>query len=105
MSGCDSKLINELMDSLSNNGEYEVSQALIEEIQKCFDAGCCDEESVAATIKSNFDENHYLLDTHTAVAVKVYEEYVKANNILTNRSKGKIINGSTTLENRQSIRS
>ena len=33
------------------------------------------------------------------------EEYVKANNILTNRSKGKIINGSTTLENRQSIRS
>ena len=33
------------------------------------------------------------------------EEYVKANNILTNRSKGKIINGSTTLENRQSSRS
>ena len=33
------------------------------------------------------------------------EEYVKASNILTNRSKGKIINGSTTLENRQSIRS
>ena len=77
MSGCDSKLINELMDSLARNGEYEVSQALIEEIQKCFDAGCCDEDSVAATIKSNFDENHYLLDTHTAVAVKVYEDYVK----------------------------
>ena len=33
------------------------------------------------------------------------EEYVKANNILTNRSKGKIINGSTTFENRQSSRS
>lgn len=33
------------------------------------------------------------------------EEYEKANNILTNRSKGKIINGSTTLENRQSSRS
>lgn len=33
------------------------------------------------------------------------EEYVKANNILSKRSKGKIINGSTTLENRQSSRS
>ena len=33
------------------------------------------------------------------------EEYVKANNILTNRSKGNFINGSTTLENRKSIRS
>lgn len=33
------------------------------------------------------------------------EEYVKANNILNNRNKGKIINGSTTLENRQSSRS
>lgn len=33
------------------------------------------------------------------------EEYDKANNILNKRSKGKIINGSTTLENRQSSRS
>ena len=77
MSGCDSELIKELMLSLAENGEYEVSDALISEIQKCFDAGCCDEGSVAATIKAEFDENHYLLDTHTAVAVRVYEEYVK----------------------------
>lgn len=77
MSGCDSKLVNELMTSLAQNGEYEVSQTLINEIQTTFDAGCCDEQSVADTIKSNFDENGYLLDTHTAVAVKVYEDYVK----------------------------
>ena len=30
------------------------------------------------TIKSHFDKYHYLCDTHTAVAVKVYDEYVKA---------------------------
>lgn len=77
MSGCDSKLVNELMSALAENGEYEVSKTLIDEIQTTFDAGCCDEQSVNDTIKTNFDENGYLLDTHTAVAVKVYEDYVK----------------------------
>ena len=77
MSGCDSQLVNELMSSLAENGEYEVSKTLIDEIQTTFDAGCCDEQSVNDTIKTNFDENGYLLDTHTAVAVKVYEDYVK----------------------------
>lgn len=77
MSGCDSKLVNELMSGLAENGEYEVSKTLIDEIQTTFDAGCCDEQSVNDTIKTNFDENGYLLDTHTAVAVKVYEDYVK----------------------------
>ena len=77
MSGCDSGLVNELMNGLAEKGEYEVSDKLIEEIQKTFDAGCCDEQSVNDTIKQNFDENGYLLDTHTAVAVKVYEDYVK----------------------------
>lgn len=77
MSGCDSKLVNELMSALAENGEYEVSKTLIDEIQTTFDAGCCDEQSVNDTIKTNFDENRYLLDTHTAVAVKVYEDYVK----------------------------
>ena len=77
MSGCDSKLVNELMSALAENGEYEVSKTLIDEIQTTFDAGCCDEQSVNDTIKTNFDENGYLLDTHTAVAVNVYEDYVK----------------------------
>lgn len=29
-----------------------------------------------ATIKENYDKYHYLCDTHTAVAVRVYEDYV-----------------------------
>ena len=36
------------------------------------------EQNVDDTIKSHFDKYHYLCDTHTAVAVKVYDEYVKA---------------------------
>lgn len=76
MSGEDDKLVCELMSALSKDGKYKVSKTLIDNIQTIFDAGYCDESSVDATIKEQFDNYHYLCDTHTAVAVKVYENYV-----------------------------
>ena len=78
MSGEDDKLISDLMNKLSAEGKYTVSDELIAKIQKTFDAGYTSEENVDATIKSHFDEYNYLCDTHTAVAVKVYDEYVKS---------------------------
>ena len=77
MSGEDDSLVRDLMSSLNSKGEYVVSDTLIANIQTLFDAGCCDEKSVDDTIKEMFDKYHYLCDTHTAVAVKVYENYVK----------------------------
>lgn len=76
MSGEDDKLVTDLMSSLSNDGKYTVSDSLIENIKNIFDAGFCDESSVDDTIKAHFDSYKYLCDTHTAVAVKVYENYV-----------------------------
>lgn len=78
MSGEDDKLVSNLMSQLSENGKYTVSNELISEIQKTFDAGFTAENSVDETIKNHFDKYHYLCDTHTAVAVKVYDEYVKS---------------------------
>ncbi len=77
MSGEDSKTVNELMSALSEDGKYRVSSQLIEKIQEEFSAGYCDEKCVDETIKHNFDDYKYLCDTHTAVAVDVYENYVK----------------------------
>lgn len=76
MSGEDDNLVRDLMSSLSTDGIYSVSADLISNIKSLFDAGCCDEISVDATIKEHFDKYNYLCDTHTAVAVKVYENYV-----------------------------
>ena len=76
MSGEDDSLVNDLMNALSTDGKYEVSKTLIESIQEVFDAGCCDEASVDSTIKKHFEKYNYLCDTHTAVAVNVYDEYV-----------------------------
>ena len=75
-SGEDDSLVNDLMNALSTDGKYEVSKTLIESIQEVFDAGCCDEASVDSTIKEHFEKYNYLCDTHTAVAVNVYDEYV-----------------------------
>lgn len=77
MSGEDSNTVNELMSALSKDGKYRVSTQLIEKIQEEFSAGYCDEKCVDETIKHNFDDYKYLCDTHTAVAVDVYENYVK----------------------------
>ncbi len=78
MSGEDDKLVSSLMSSLSADGKYTVSEELIGKIQAVFDAGFASEADVDATIKSHFDKYNYLCDTHTAVAVKVYDDYVAA---------------------------
>jgi threonine synthase len=78
MSGEDANLVANLMNELSTKGEYTVSNELISDIQSIFDAGYTSEDSVDSTIKSHFDRYNYLCDTHTAVAVKVYDEYVSA---------------------------
>ncbi|MDE6124607.1 MAG: threonine synthase, partial [Eubacterium sp.] len=76
MSGNDDSLVADLMKQLSENGKYTVSDELIGKIQNTFDAGFTSEADVDETIKNHFDKFNYLCDTHTAVAVKVYDEYV-----------------------------
>lgn len=77
MSGENDTLVADLMNKLSADGKYTVSEELIAEIQKTFDAGFTSESNVDETIKAHFDKYNYLCDTHTAVAVKVYDEYVE----------------------------
>ncbi len=75
MSGNNDSLVADLMKQLSENGKYTVSDELIVKIQNTFDAGFTSETDVDETIKNHFDKYNYLCDTHTAVAVKVYDEY------------------------------
>ena len=77
ISGNDDKLINDLMGKLSKDGVYSVSDSLLSDIQKTFSAGYADEDEVNGTIKTYFDKYNYLCDTHTAVALKVYSDYVE----------------------------
>ncbi|MCH5190913.1 MAG: threonine synthase [Oscillospiraceae bacterium] len=73
--GEDDTQIKEWMSQLAENGKYSVNDDVFAEIKALFAAGCCDDNGTKDTIKRVFQEKNYLCDTHTAVAVKVYDEY------------------------------
>ena len=64
-----------LMNSLKNDKKYAVSASVRKAIQDQFVGGCADDERVAATVKTLFEQKGYLCDTHTAVAMAVYDDY------------------------------
>lgn len=72
----DSSKVRGYMDSLSTSGSYTVENKLLERLQSDFVAGCADDAQTADTIRAVFEESGYLCDTHTAVAVKVYRDYI-----------------------------
>lgn len=63
------------MESLAKDGAYTVSDDILAKVREHFEGGFCDEENTAATVKRYFEEYGYLLDTHTAVAACVADEY------------------------------
>ncbi len=73
--GNDAKATAALMKQLSQDGRYEVAPEILAKLKEEFYAGFCDEESTEKTIAALFKNDNYLCDTHTAVAVKVYEDY------------------------------
>ncbi len=64
-----------LMTALKTDKKYVVSDAVRTSVQQHFVGGCADDEQVANTIRTIFEESDYLCDTHTAVAMTVYEDY------------------------------
>ena len=61
------------MQELNTTGKYTVDAETLEKIRETFAAGYADDAEGAAEIKARFDEDHYLCDTHTAVAFRVAE--------------------------------
>lgn len=75
LSGNDGDEIKILMSRLETDRHYEVSSA-IRNGMKDFYGGFADVADTNETIGRMYKENGYLIDTHTAVAYKVYENYV-----------------------------
>lgn len=75
VSGQNDKVVADLMGRLSTEGRYALTEELFANVRADFDAGYCDDAQTAHTIRTLFEGEHYLADTHTAVAVKVYEDY------------------------------
>ena len=69
--------VKTMMESLDKNRQYTVSDR-IKEGMKEFYGGSCSVEQTNEAIGRMYADNDYLMDTHTAVAYKVYEDYKAA---------------------------
>lgn len=76
VAGDDSEKNKELMRDLTEKGSYQITPEM-EEGLKEFYGNYATEEETADTIRGFFEENQYVLDTHTAVAADVYKKYME----------------------------
>ncbi len=65
-----------LMKSLKDTGKYEITSQMKEQLGD-FYGNYATEAEDAATIKKIYDNDNYIVDTHTSVAATVYEKYKK----------------------------
>lgn len=75
ISGQNDEAVRNLMAQLAKDGKYTIPQPMQDALEEQFDAGSCDDADTAATIRRLYETEKYLCDTHTAVAVTVYEDY------------------------------
>ena len=69
--------VRDYMDALARTGRYEVSGDIKAKLADEFWGGFCTEEATEAAIGRYQKEYGYLIDTHTAVAFHVLEQYRK----------------------------
>lgn len=77
LSGGNGEEISQLMTQLDEQKVYTVSDKIKEGLRD-FYGGFADVEATNETIGRMYSQAGYLMDTHTAVAYKVYEDYRKA---------------------------
>ena len=71
----ENRQVREYMEELNRTGRYQVSDKVLEKIQRLFVGYCCDDtvtQKVIGTIYRNFD---YLIDPHTAVGFSALTQY------------------------------
>ena len=79
-SGTDFDLVNGLMTELREHGIYTAPQKLMETMRESFSAGCADDGAALEAIGRVWREYGYLMDTHTAVAWAVMEDFKAQEN-------------------------
>lgn len=76
LTGHDSSAVSDWMSKLKRDGVYTVDSQTGKKISKLFWAGYTNEDETLKTIECIKNEYGYVVDTHTAVAVDVYDKYI-----------------------------
>lgn len=77
IAGEDTNIVNTLMNDLKQKGQYTITDAMKEKLNDFF-GGYADDAKTKDYIKKVYEEENYLMDTHTAVAYAVYQDYLEA---------------------------
>lgn len=77
LTGHDTDMISGWMQNLNQMGCYKVDTGVLNQLHQLFESGFCDDTNTLQTIREVWKQEDYLLDTHTAVAVQVYQNYQK----------------------------
>lgn len=83
MTGRNDEAIKDWFGKLAAEGKYEVSDDIKAKLNDEFYAGYCDDSQTKKTIHEIYEKYSYTCDTHTAVAVKVYEDYKRETGDMT----------------------
>ena len=70
----DSSSVKKWMENLKEKGRFEVPASILSKLQENFEAYYGEEEETEEAIRDCYQENHYLLDPHTAVAYACYQK-------------------------------
>ena len=71
----DDILVAEYMRSLNEKGSYAVGSDIFKVLSDNFVGGFCSDADTKKTIASVYNKHNYLIDTHTAVAYKLMNDY------------------------------
>ena len=74
IAGNDAAKNAELMDQLKKEGRYTITEDMKAKLHD-FEGGFATQENTAQAIKNVYEKTGYVMDTHTAVASYVYNEY------------------------------
>ena len=74
VTGSDTEVAS-LMKQLNETGSYTVRPETLAAIQESFACGWSSEAQVAEEIRARYEQDHYLCDTHTAVAFHVAAQH------------------------------
>ena len=69
--------VESLMKKLNETGVYTVSERLFKKLKALFDCGACTEQETVETIRKVYEQEHYLLDPHTAVGWHVADGFLQ----------------------------
>jgi len=73
----DDRAVRALMNQLMSSGYYKISNKALQAMQDSFYAGYVSDAETLKCISDTWRKCGYLSDTHTAVGIKVHEEYAE----------------------------